>query len=245
MNHIARLLGQDPSLTADLLKTVNSARYMLSRRMDNVVEAVKVVGIRGLRQMLYSYGTKRVLGDGSDNEVSKKLWEHSQRTAFFAYAIARNVYKRKDMLDDVYVGAILHDMGKIVFSNLQPQIVDQIKGFTEEKGIPSTVFEEMINGVDHAEVGAQLADRWNFPEILVAAIRYHHAPLKAPAEFRDVVSVVYVANELCNLQHGEYEQLDPRVLKRIGISSSGQLAQIDERLSQQYDREFARLQQQR
>ena len=245
MNEIARVLGQDPSLTADLLRTVNSARYMLSRRMDNVVEAVKVVGLRGLRQMLYSYGTQRILGDGSENEVSRHLWEHSQRTAFFAYGIARNVYKRKDILDDVYVGAILHDMGKIVFSNLHPDVVQHIQEFSRSKGIPSTVFEEMSNGIDHAEVGARLAERWNFPDILVAAIRYHHTPLKAPTQSRDVVAVIYVANELSHLTEHEYDQIDGRVLRMIGINSREQLQQIHSRLGDQYDREFARLERER
>jgi putative nucleotidyltransferase with HDIG domain len=245
MNEIARVLGQDPSLTADLLRTVNSARYMLSRRLDNVVEAVKVVGLRGLRQMLFSYGTKRVLGDGEENDVSRRLWEHSQRTAFFAYAIARSVYKRKDILDDVYVGAILHDMGKIVFSNLHPDVVQHIQEFADSKGIPSSVFEEMSNGIDHAEVGARLAERWNFPDILVASIRYHHTPLKAPGQFRDVVAVIYVANELAGSSSPEYDQFDGRVLRMIGITGREQLEKVHTRLSTQYDREFARLERER
>ncbi|HKK49750.1 MAG TPA: HDOD domain-containing protein [Alkalispirochaeta sp.] len=245
MNEIARVLGQDPSLTADLLRTVNSARYMLSRRLDNVVEGVKVVGLRGLRQMLFSYGTKRVLGDGEENDVSRSLWEHSQRTAYFAYAIARSVYKRKDILDDVYVGAILHDMGKIVFSNLHPDVVKHVQEFAHSKGIPSTVFEEMSDGIDHAEVGARLAERWNFPDILVAAIRYHHTPMKASSQFRDVVAVIYVANELANMSSPEYSQIDGRVMRMIGITSQEQLQQIHTRLSTQYDREFARLERER
>jgi putative nucleotidyltransferase with HDIG domain len=245
MNEIARVLGQDPSLTADLLRTVNSARYMLSRRMDNVVEAVKVIGLRGLRQMLFSYGTQRVLGDGTENDVSRGLWEHSQRTAFYAYGIARNVYKRKDILDDVYVGAILHDMGKIIFSNLHPDVVDHVQRYAHAKGIPSTVFEEMSSGIDHAEVGARLAERWNFPDILVATIRYHHTPLKSPNQFRDVLAVIYVANELANMDSDQYDQIDGRVLRMIGISGREQLQQIHNRLATQYDREFSRLERER
>ncbi len=239
MTDIARVLGRDPSLTADLLKTVNSARYMLARRMDNVVEAVKVVGLRGLRQMLYSYGTQRVLGDGANNETTRRLWEHSQRTAFFAYGIAKNVCKRKDILDDVYVGGILHDMGKIVFSNLDPDTVERVRKFSESRGIPSTVFEDMANGIDHAEVGARLAERWNFPEILIASIRYHHTPFKAKTPFRDVVSIVYLANEIAKLDHDGYEQLDARVLRIVGITGREQLRQVQERLASQYDKEYA------
>ncbi len=241
MGEIARTLGKDPALTADLIKTVNSARYMLPRRMDNVVEAVKVVGLRGLRQMLFSYGTQRVLGGDDESSSSRELWEHSQRTAFYAYGIARFVSKRKEILDDVYVGGILHDMGKIIFSSIHPETVEKIRSFSRQKGIPSSVFEEMSDGVDHSEVGAHLAERWNFPETLVETIRFHHNPLKAQAQHRDVVATVYVANELSNMRDHTYDQLDGRVLRIIGINNVKTLQQVHEKLKNQYDQEFARL----
>ena len=111
---IARMVSTDPSLTADLLKVVNSAAYMLPKRVDNIVEAVKLVGLRGLKNLLYQYGTQQVLG--SETPETKALWEHSYRTAYYAYNLARSVTKKRDILDDVYAGGILHDMGKIIFS---------------------------------------------------------------------------------------------------------------------------------
>ena len=54
---IAREISVDPSMTADLLKLVNSAQFMLPKRVDNIVEAVKLVGTKGVRNLLYSYGT--------------------------------------------------------------------------------------------------------------------------------------------------------------------------------------------
>lgn len=241
VSEIARTLSKDPGLTADLLKTVNSARYMLPRKMDNVVEAVKVVGLRGLRQMLFSYGTLRVLGDGEDNTVSRNLWEHCQQTAFYAYGIARHVSKRKDILDDAYVGGILHDMGKIVFSNMHPETVERIRNFSKARGIPSSVFEEMADGIDHAEVGAQLAQRWNFPDVLIQTIRHHHVPLKAAPQFRDVVATVYLANELANLNESAYELIDGRILRMLGVDSVDRLKKVHERLQEQYAAQRATL----
>ena len=46
MIDIARHISTDPSMTADLLKLVNSAQFMLPRRVDNIVDAVKLVGLR-------------------------------------------------------------------------------------------------------------------------------------------------------------------------------------------------------
>lgn len=236
MAEIARSLGKDPSLTADLLRTVNSARYALANRMDNVVEAVKIVGLRGLKQMLLSYGTRRVLGE--DNDVSRRLWDHSQRTAFFAYGLARAISRRKEILDDVYVGGILHDMGKIVFSNMHPEVVERMTEFCRQKGIPTTLFEAVSDGIDHAEVGARLAERWNFPEALVESIRFHHNPMRSSTANREVVSLVYLANELVKVENELYDAIDARVLRGLGINNKEQLSKIRERLEEQYRRQF-------
>ena len=108
LTDIARQISMDPSLTADLLKVVNSAQFMLPKKVDNIVEAVKLVGLRGIRNMLFSYGTQKVL-----KTDQKSLWDHSYRVAFYSYNLAKNFKRKKDLLDDAYVGGILHDIGKI------------------------------------------------------------------------------------------------------------------------------------
>jgi len=82
MADIARQISMDPALTADLLKIVNSAYYMLAKKVDSISEAVKMVGIRGIKNLLYSYGTQKILGD--DTKEKKVLWEHCYKVAFYA-----------------------------------------------------------------------------------------------------------------------------------------------------------------
>jgi len=76
MVDIARNISTDPSMTADLLKLVNSAQFMLPRRVDNIVDAVKLVGLRGIKNLLFSYGSQKILADerGMDQRA---LWDHS------------------------------------------------------------------------------------------------------------------------------------------------------------------------
>jgi hypothetical protein len=102
LTDIARQISTDPALTADLLKLVNSAQFMLPKRVDNIVEAVKLVGMKGLRNLLYTHGTQKILGTKYDE--MRSMWQHAYRTAFYAYNLAKSFRKRKDILDDVYVG---------------------------------------------------------------------------------------------------------------------------------------------
>jgi putative nucleotidyltransferase with HDIG domain len=237
MTSIARQISMDPALTADLLKIVNSAQYMLAKRVDSISEAVKLVGIRGIKNLLYSYGTQKVLGDETADK--KQLWEHSYKTAFYAYNLIKNFKKDNNLLDDVYVGGILHDMGKIIFSNVHPELLAKIREFCAEKNLPASTFEDLAAGMNHAEIGALIAEKWNFPESLVMAIRFHHDPTSAPPENKDLVETVYLANMFCEYENGNitFDQLEPSTLDNFGITSKKQVDNLLERFSQGFKRE--------
>ena len=237
MSDIARQISMDPALTADLLKIVNSAQYMLSKKVDSISEAVKMVGIRGIKNLLYSYGTQKLLGD--DTTDKKTLWEHSYKAAFYAFNLVKNFRKDRNLLDDVYVGGILHDMGKIIFSNVHPELLSKIHEFCSERGMPSSTFEDLSAGMNHAEIGALIAEKWNFPEGLVNSIRYHHDPLAAPDEYRDLVNTVYLANMFCEFEIGNvsFEQLDPAVLENFGITSKKQVENLLQKFIGGFERE--------
>ena len=238
---IARYISTDPAMTADLLKLVNSAAYMMTKKVDNIVDAVKLVGLRGIKNLLYSYGTLKILDDGASDK--KKLWDHSYRTAYYAYNLAKNFKANiKGLLDDAYVGGMLHDMGKIIFSSVHPDLLEKIRGFCKEKDIPSDTFEGIAGGMNHAEIGARISEKWNFPESLVAAIRYHHEPSLEPGEYRDVVHVVYLANIFCEYEAGNvsYEQIEPAVLQDYGFTSEKHFKTVVDKMSEGFMLESGR-----
>ncbi|MDR1837652.1 MAG: HDOD domain-containing protein [Treponema sp.] len=237
MPAIARQISTDPALTADLLKVVNSAQYMLSRKVDSISEAVKMVGIKGVKNLLYSYGTQKVLGD--DTIDKKNLWEHSYRTAFYAYSLAKNFKNDNNLLDDAYAGGILHDIGKIIISNVHPDLLENIKAFCAEKNIPASTFVNLSANMNHAELGALVAEKWNFPDRLAAAIRYHHDPSAAPAKFRDVVDTVYLANMFCEYENNNvsFDQFEDGPLENFGLDSKNHIDILLERLASGFKRE--------
>ena len=218
-------------LTADLLKVVNSAEFMMPRKVDNIVDAVKTVGQRRLKNLLYSYGTQKVLGERYSD--MRTMWDHSLRAAFYAYTISRSFKRTRELQDDIYVGGMLHDLGQIVVSSLHPDLLAKIRKFTTEKGIGAKMLEDFSVGLNHAEVGALIACKWNFPEPLIESIRFHHEPLSCSDEYRDVVFTVYLANALCDIEREQlsYDQLAEGVLADFNISSEQQLMGVLGRLN--------------
>jgi putative nucleotidyltransferase with HDIG domain len=236
MTAIAHQLSMDPTLTADLLRIVNSAHYMMAKQVDNIGEAVKIVGIRGIKNLLYSYGTQKILG--SDTAEKKLLWEHSYKTAFYAYNLVKMYKLDLNLLDDVYASGILHDMGKIVFSSIHPQLLEKIRFFCSFRDIPDSTFEDFSAGMNHAEIGALIANKWNFPHNLIMAIRYHHNPSAAPQNCRDLVDSVYLANMFCEYENGaaHFDQFEEGPLANYGITSKNQLKNIVEHFSQGFQK---------
>ena len=236
LSDIARTFKQDPPLIAELLKTVNSAQYMLPRKIDSITEAIKIVGLKGLKMMLLSYGAQSILKD-KESKDTRLLWKHCHKTAVYAYIIARNICRRQDIIDDVYTGAMLHDMGKILSSSLQTKIIDDLRQFSIEKGIPNSFFEELLNGANHAIVGAQIAEHWSFPDILIDIIRNHHTPLKAAKKSVDATCIVYLANELTHVKNNDYTSIDYPILARLNLTNYETLQAIHHRLKNQYQKQ--------
>lgn len=238
MHTIARQISMDPALTAGILKLVNSAQFMLSKKVDSIAEAVKMVGIKGIKNLLYSYGTQKLLGD--DTAAKKKLWEHSYKTAFYAYNLVKNFKSDPNLLDDVYVGGILHDMGKIIFSNVHPELLEKIKALCSERNLPASTFEDLSAGMNHAEIGAKIAEKWNFPDRLIAAIQFHHDPVNVPEEHKDVIDAIYLANIFCAYEEGNasFEQIEPEPLSNFKLYSKKQVDTLLERLSSVFKRDY-------
>jgi putative nucleotidyltransferase with HDIG domain len=235
ISQIAGRIAADPALTADLLKLVNSAHYVLPKRVNNILQGIKIVGMKGLRNLLYSYGAQKILGE--KYAEMKSLWEHSYRTAYYAFLMARSFKPKSNILDDVYVAGILHDLGQIIVTYLHPDAMEQMARFCKEKDIPPRILERFSFGLNHADIGALIARKWNFPEQLVQGIKHHHDPLVAPAQYKDIVFCVYIANAFCDLERSliTFEQVEKPVLGEFGIKNEEQCQRVMERLQKAFE----------
>ncbi len=234
LSDIARSISSDVSLTADLLKLVNSAAFSLQNPCRNITDAVKLVGTRGIKNLLYSVGSMKSVGTASADQ--KVLWNHSHKVAYFAYHLSRNFFpKMREVVEDSYVCGLLHDIGKGIFYSAQPNFMTKLEKLSEKKSIERHTFEKMLSGQNHAEIGALIAEKWNFPTVIIDTIREHHDPdINKPLSL-----VVYFSNMLANYQEGtiEYYQFDSAVLEELKITSEEHLIKLSDRLKLAFENE--------
>jgi HD-like signal output (HDOD) protein len=99
--------------------------------------------------------------------------------------------------------------------------------------------ENFSYGLNHADVGGLIAQKWNFPDQLVEGIKYHHEPLMASGPHRNIVFCVYLANAICDIERGNisYEQIEPIVLRDFAINDEGQFRKVHRSLRYSYEKQ--------
>ncbi len=224
-HEIVRLLMVEPALTAQLLRLCNSTVFAGGQKVDDLEEAVVRLGFREVYQLVSAVCCAGMVtppqkGYGIDRG---ELWTHS-----LVAAIAAGVVGDTSDVDPnvAFTAGLLHDLGKIVLSeSLTDQyalILDEI----ENKKLSFLEAERDLLGVQHAEVGGRLLQRWEFSEQLVAGVWHHHDPLAAEGH-KVLASVVYLGNAIAHfLGHSSgYHPLALRgqssALEILHITSSG------------------------
>ncbi|MBR5096138.1 MAG: HDOD domain-containing protein, partial [Treponema sp.] len=208
-----------------------SAAFALASPCSSIYDAVKLVGLRGIKNLLFSIGAVQSfakVGGGKED-----LWSHAYQVAFYSYNLARNFCSgNRNIIEDAYVCGLLHDMGKIIFETSHPDFINGVRKMSAEKNVSVDIFEKLVAGVNHAEIGARVAEKWNFPDIIVGAIRYHHAPDSAPEEVRQLVHVVYLADLMTHYQKQDvaFYQIDVDVLKEFKLTNESQFQKISKQL---------------
>jgi len=237
IREIAKKISIDPVLTANLLRLVNSAYFHLSRRISNIPEAISLIGMKGVRNLLYTNSTQKILG--ARYKENRSLWNHLHQTALYAFYLARAIKLSREQHDDAYVAGLLHDIGLIVISNPHPDLAEKIRTFCNEKNVPRRVMENFSYGLNHADVGSLIAQKWNFPEQLAEGIKYHHEPLRASLPHKSIVFCVYLANAICNIERGNinFEQIEPIVLRDFAINDEAQFRKVHRSLRYSYEKQ--------
>lgn len=169
ISEIGGFIVNDPVLTSRVLKVVNSPLYGFPGRISSVNQALILLGLNVVRGMLLGVSVFEAM-----QKTMVGLWEHSLGCAIAARLIA----KRKGVSEpeEISVAALLHDIGKVVLGLKFPEEYKKVMADTGAKRLFIGEAEKAAFGVSHAETGAWVALKWNFPKDLVEIIGYHHKP---------------------------------------------------------------------
>jgi HD-like signal output (HDOD) protein len=203
----AELIEKDPALTSKMIRLANSAFYGIPRSISSVTSAVVVLGFNTIRSLVLSASVAKMF-DGKHSLDIDRFWKHSVVTAMASKIIVRH-FMTVRMMDpeSAFCAGVMHDIGKLIFSQYMPEDYSVVCEYARDKKVSLVEAEDKIMGVNHAQMGKILSDRWSLPHDLEYGIVHHHNPGGAD-KAQNLVNITHlsdiIAHDLgCNLWDDE------------------------------------------
>ncbi len=241
---IGAILQEDAAMSAKVLKLTNSAYYGLTRTIESVKQAVIIIGLEAVKNLVLSASVFEMFSKRQiDEEFQDYFWRHSLATAFGARLLARGLKAQVNFDSEAgFSAGLLHDIGKMVISVYMTDARDEIKKLRERKtGMPDYALEGEVLGYTHAQVGAMLGDKWQLPKKLLEAIEFHHFPQTTPTRDNYLPYLICLADYLARLTF----EVDPdeeetvlgsvpaEVLESMGVTA-GDISSMTNALREEY-----------
>lgn len=202
LEKIAKVIQNDPALTARVLKTVNSSYYGLAQRCATLNRAIGYLGIKTVKSLVLGFSlvdsTKGVEGAGFDLNA---YWGRGIYSATAARLLASTTGATDP--DEAFTACLFQDIGMLACYAAMGKDYDALlsEAPLSHGALPS--FETRQLGFSHCEAGSRFAEKWNLPTQHVEVIRYHHAPDSAPEHIRQLVRIVALSNMIAEIAQAE------------------------------------------
>ena len=202
-----RLISGDQALASKVLRLVNSSYYGFPRRISTITHAVVILGFNTVRNLTTSLGVFNAFDSRGEKTALDRdaFWAHSLASATAAGVIARRKGVAAKSIEEVFVGGLLHDIGKLFLDQFFPDQYAITLKLAKAARISVWDAEKTALGVGHALVGKRVAEKWNLPPSLTSMVTLHHQPAFAKEHF-EITAIVHAAD---------------RVARKVGLGSGG------------------------
>lgn len=196
IDEIEQFLSKDKGFTARFLRIANSPYYGLRRKIKSVKDALILIGVDTAKSLILATSSRYLYK--RFGEFEQYLWEHSLAVGLFAslVSLTKGLIKPEEAL----ASGILHDIGKVFLNNAMPELYQKVHEKIIQTGKSTIEIEEEILGVNHTEVGAAVAKKWNYPDEIDKVIEYHHTkpyPKKEDKKYETFCNLIRVSDQIC------------------------------------------------
>lgn len=164
-DELSQLIDQDPALGTRVLSIVNSPMYLTRYKADNLLSAIKRMGVTGISNIASSVLMEKVRPHRPIyyKMFGRQIWEHSLHCAFLCRGFS------KELGEDEFTGhflGLIHDVGKIIIFNCLNDAFSE--GIIEgEPG--SMAFKDMMSEMSR-DISYFITREWELPERFWAAL---------------------------------------------------------------------------
>ena len=168
---LQKVIIADQALATRMLRMANSAFYGVRQKIDTISEAISIMGFKAIRILTLAISTRELYK--RFGIIEQKLWEHSLGVSIASGLLAEESPSLKK--EEVVVAGLLHDIGKVIMDNSQPERFTLLTQRVYDERAPFYVLEQEVFGFGHADAGFFLLEKWGFPVRLCSVISQHHS----------------------------------------------------------------------
>lgn len=193
---LAKIVASDPVLTAEILRTVNSALFGLTREIRSAPHAVAVLGNRALRNLALCLAVRDALKPGAIPGLDMvSYWEDALRRAVGASLLAKHI---KFDPDEGFTIGLLQDFGMMAMMFAMPDRASHWKDLRTCLPDRRRKLEHRYFSITHDQVGLMLARTWALPRGLALPMAAHHSlgAKSIPKEHLKACALAYCADHL-------------------------------------------------
>lgn len=218
---VAAIVARDISMTARILKLVNSAFFGLRQQVANPAEAVNYLGLDTIKALVLSINAFAQFEKVPLGTISlDALWNHSLLTAGCAKLIAEMEGANARVLDETFVAGMLHDTGKLALAANFPKEYARVASEAARSPGGLLAVEEAVFGATHAEVGGYMLGLWGLPGAIVDAVTWHHAPSACLGATFSPLTCVHLGDVWAHESGSECSApIDKAYLEGIGLAN--------------------------
>jgi HD-like signal output (HDOD) protein len=234
LKKIADKISCDPGLAASLLKLANSAGYLTSGKINSIETAVTKVGINGVKILIIACAVHNIIK--SRYNKFERIWKNSERMAFYSHEIAKRSGHKK-ISDIAYLSALIADIGQIILYSLKSSTMKRLIEITGFKGIENlNMIEEIGLGMSHGALGGLVFQKWEFDDIFVDSVKYHHRPYMAPPDLKSLVNCIFLADSMVEIENLKlkFEVIDDEILDYFNIATKTDFEKLHKELIDTY-----------
>ncbi|MCW4453310.1 GGDEF domain-containing protein [Flavobacterium sp. MXW15] len=185
----AEVIAMDMALSARMLRIANSPLYASRRRINNLGQALTMLGLNATLQLALGFSIAQGLqgqGDGRAADMSGRIWHRSVLAALSARLLGQASGVRK--AEELMLAGLLQDIGILALIQAQPDAYPSL--LRQADSNPALLaLEQRYLGITHADAGAAVAREWNLPHYLVEAIAASEPPAAPQEPFQACVAL--------------------------------------------------------
>jgi HD-like signal output (HDOD) protein len=194
LKRVGKVIRNDPSLTAHVLRMCNSALFNVRRRVLSIEQATILMGAERLRTLVLTCSVMDFAGRQLSRDDVQTFWTHSFMTGMLSERIAR--WMEYSEPEQAYLGGLLHDIGTLPLLVIAGE-EGSLKGDMHSGPWGGSLkIEKEYFGMNHCEVGRSIGQSWNFFPSFIDVFEHHHDPDHS-ARDPHLVGIIAAADHFC------------------------------------------------